>query len=276
MAEHFIPQFYLKQFSPDNKCIYQYDVLAGKQMPVPVPIKSICYENNLYEFRDNEGIIVYQNLIEKMLSIYEGIFARTFRSIIAKTQHPSNSLILSFLSTDEKAFLIFFISTLILRNPSFINTGIEKAKEVFGSGITSYQAKNLTLKMCLPLYKEIDIEEKTLLNVILSWFEDLSFQVCVSDKDVFLTSDLPATIICNRSPHQIKEVFLPISPRIMLHMVPEANTPKNGRNRMVVLSNKTIRTVCKEAFPNCQRWVYSKAPLTEQEIRMIEKGRHRK
>ena len=274
-AEHFIPQFYLKQFSPDNKFIYQYDVVAGKQTPVAVPIRSICFEKNLYEFQDNAGRFVYQNLIEKTLSAYEGLFANTFRSIISKTQFPANFRTLSFLSTQERIFLIIFLSTLILRHPDILNAGIETAKESFGKEMEQFQAKNLTLKMCLPIYKMIDPNEKTILNVVFSWFENMSFQIYVSDKDVFFTCDHPAVIIGSYSPHHIEELYFPISPRIMLHMMPEDDTPKHYRNRMLPLSDKEIKIITREYSAHCRRWVYSKSPLSEQQIRMIDKGRCR-
>lgn len=84
--EHYIPQCYLKQFSSDGERIYQYDVLSGKQTPVPVPTKSVCYQKHLYEFRDSSGAFAYRNLIEKSFGIYEGEFAKTFRSIISNPE----------------------------------------------------------------------------------------------------------------------------------------------------------------------------------------------
>ena len=85
--EHYIPQCYLKQFSSDGERIYQYDVLSGKQTPVPVPTKSVCYQKHLYEFRDSSGAFAYRNLIEKSFGIYEGEFAKTFRSKLIITHY---------------------------------------------------------------------------------------------------------------------------------------------------------------------------------------------
>lgn len=275
-AQHYIPQFYLKHFSPDSKRIYQYNVRAGKQTPVSVPINSICFEKNLYEFQDSEGKIVKQNLLEKRLSVFEGMFAQAFRSIITKTNDPLCLFSNCFLTPQEQASLIVFISTLILRHPIILNAGIETAKESIGNGIQQYQAKNLTLQMCLPLYRKISIDEKNIFNEIISWFEEMSFQVYVSSKDVFFTSDHPVVIIGSHSPHHIEELFLPITPRIMLHMMPEADTPEFYRNRMLSLTNKALKIICQEYSAHCNNWVYSKAPLTEQQIQMIEKGRHQK
>ena len=284
--EHFIPQCYLGQFSPDERYsdgkkkpfdrrhIYSYDLISGIQSPKPVLIKSICYEINLYEFKNDQGDFIYQNLIENILSVYEGHFATVFRSIRGKARCNSNLALSSFLSQEEKAYLIFFLSTLVLRQPEVINAGIEIAKESF-ENISKHRAKNLTLNMFLPIYRKIDEKEKNVLNVVMSWFDKLSFQVYVSDKDVFFTCDRPAVIIGKHNPHRISEVYLPISPRIMLNMIPEEKAPKGYRNRLMPLSDQQIMKANQEYSAHCKRWVYSKAPLTEQQVKMILDGRKR-
>ena len=65
VKEHYIPQFYLKNFSFDKKNIYQFDILKGKQIENPVLIRKICFEKNLYEFKNEKGEFENRNLIEK-------------------------------------------------------------------------------------------------------------------------------------------------------------------------------------------------------------------
>lgn len=183
--EHFIPQCYLKQFSSDEEHIYQYDVLSDKQTPVPVPTKSVCYQKHLYEFRDSSGVFAYRNLIERSFGIYEEEFAKTFRSIISKSRIEANYCTLCFLSTKEKALLVFFLSTMIVRNPDVLQAAQETALECFGDQITKISARNLALQTCLPIYKALDIEERNLLNPVMRFFEDMSFQVGVVNSEFF-------------------------------------------------------------------------------------------
>ncbi len=283
--EHFIPLCYLGQFSPDDKTadggknpfdkrhIYQYDVISGKQTSSWVPIKSICYSKNQYEFQNENGEIVFRNLIERVFNKFEGIFANTFRSVLAKTRCKENYRLSSFLSNQEKDFLLIFLVTQILRSPEILEAGIETAKEVYGSKMSDYEAKNMTLRICLPIYREIKPEEKTALNELLTWFEDMSFQIGVADKDVLFTSDHPTILTGEYGTKDVEAVFLTISPRVVLFMHTFEKTPKGQRNCMVSLEKDAVKIVNGEIAARCKRWIYSKAPLTNEQIDLIKEGR---
>ena len=88
--EHYIPVFYLKQFSPDGDNIYQYDALNNIVSPDVVPIKSICYKKNLYEFKNDSGEYVERNIIENSLRDYEAEFANTITRIKANAKNKDN------------------------------------------------------------------------------------------------------------------------------------------------------------------------------------------
>ncbi len=82
--QHFIPQFYLRNFAPNSKAIWQYDIQQERDS-VLAPIDEICCERDLYELKD-QGVIVYQNLIEDSFSKYESFFADCIRGIKAKAK----------------------------------------------------------------------------------------------------------------------------------------------------------------------------------------------
>ena len=271
--EHYIPQCYLKQFSSDGERIYQYDVLSGKQTPVPVPTKSVCYQKHLYEFRDSSGAFAYRNLIEKSFGIYEGEFAKTFRSVISKSRIEANYHTLCFLSPKEKALLVFFLSTMIVRNPDILQTAQETALEFFGDQITEISARNLALQTCLPIYKALDTEERNLLNPLMWFFEDMSFQIGVADSEVFFTSDSPVILFGTNQPVKLDEVIMPISPNIVLFMKPYDNTRRGFYNRLTELRPEDIKYVNKAVVTHCKRWIYSQTPLTDKQIKWITKER---
>ena len=82
---HYIPQVYLRGFSPDYRnneeipydkyTICCYDTTKIAQMPVAVPIKSICYSKLLYEVTGADGEIVLQNHLEKCLCSLENMIS---------------------------------------------------------------------------------------------------------------------------------------------------------------------------------------------------------
>lgn len=273
--EHYIPQCYLKQFCSDGQHIYQFDVLSGQQTPAPVPTKSVCYQKHLYEFKDSSGEFAYRNLIEKSFSIYEGEFAKTFRSILSKARYEANYHTLSFLSSKEKALLVFFLSTMIVRNPDLLQTAQETALEFFGDQITEISARNLALHTCLPIYKALDTEEVNLLNPVMRLFDDMSFQIGVADKDAFWTSDNPVILYGTNQPVKLNIIVMPISPNIALYMKPYSHTRKGCYNRLTELRPEDIKYVNRAIVTHCKRWIYSKTPLTDKQIKWISNERSR-
>ena len=55
IRQHYIPQFYLKQFSYNKKILYQYDVMNNKVFADHVSVGSICDMKKLNKFKDNNG-----------------------------------------------------------------------------------------------------------------------------------------------------------------------------------------------------------------------------
>ena len=82
--QHYVPQTYLRGFSPDSTYIYEYNLKQGKPIPEPVSIESICREKFLYEFRDNDGEFIWINALEEILGDIEGKFAELNDGFSAK------------------------------------------------------------------------------------------------------------------------------------------------------------------------------------------------
>ena len=273
--EHYIPVFYLKQFSPDQEKIFEYDVLNGRngQLNNPVPIRSICREKNLYEFKDLSGNFAYRNLIEKRFQLYEGEFSKVFRSIRSKTHYEVNYDTRCFLNKYEKAMLIFFLSTVILRNPDILRVAQETAKEFFGDQLSGTEAKNLALLTCLPIYKDIDVQGRNILNSVMQWFENMSFQIGCAEKELLWTSDNPVILFGESCPVKPEQVFMPLSPKLVLFMKSMEKTNKECYNRLVSLENQDVEFINEHIVMHSKRWIYSKSLLTEKQIKWISKKR---
>ncbi len=277
--EHYIPQFYLKQFSPNpidknKETIYQFDVLLGKQ--TPVLIKSICYEKNLYEFKNDSGDYVHRNLIEKVFSVIEGESSNIFRSIQSKTKSEGNFYTHSFLSKKEKAVLIFFLSTMILRNPDVLQTMKDFVAEYASEKASETSIRNFTLQTCLPIYKTLDPNERNILNGFMNLLSDMSFQIGVTNKEALWTSDRPVVLLSYNQPDCIDELIFPMSPSISLYMKPYEKSKKDRYNRLSILRKEDIQYANSAIVKHCKRWIYSKSPLTEKQIEWIKRERNEK
>lgn len=271
--EHYIPRCYLKQFTIDGERLYQYDVISKKQTPVPVPITSIGYKRNLYEFQNENGEFIHRNLIEKCFVPYEGIFENVFRSIQAKAINKANLATRSFLIEKEKAFLMLFLTTMILRAPETLQELSETTKDIYNRNISDATAKNLVLQTGLPIYKKLDFKETTLFNAVLGLFEDMAFVIGITEQDVLLTSDKPVLVTGEHTPVKVLDVLLPITPNLILFMKPYANTNRELYNRLIRWNQKNIEAANKKMIRLCHRWIYSKSLLTEQQIKWISKLR---
>ena len=80
--QHYIPQVYLRGFSPEYSrkrenyskgkyTIYCHNINGKKQCLQAVPIKSICYNENLYEITGNQGEMLLPNYLERFFSAIE-------------------------------------------------------------------------------------------------------------------------------------------------------------------------------------------------------------
>ena len=162
---------------------------------------------------------------------------------------------------------------MIVRNPDVLQAAQETALEFFGDQITEISARNLALQTCLPIYKALDTEERNLLNPVMRFFEDMSFQIGVADSEVFFTSDSPVILFGTNQPVKLDEVIMPISPNIVLFMKPYDNTRRGFYNRLTELRPEDIKYVNRAVVTHCKRWIYSKAPLTDKQIKWIKRER---
>ncbi len=103
-----------KKIVDNSKCtIYCYDLEKRKQSKA-IPIKSVCYEKNLYEVLDNNGNVVLQNYIEKVFGKLEAEFSKYRNMLERKAFLPENYSSHMFLKHEEKAFWATYITLQLL------------------------------------------------------------------------------------------------------------------------------------------------------------------
>lgn len=272
VREHYIPQFYLRNFSSDQKRIYQYEVGSNKPSK-QVSIQSVCCEDNLYEFRNDDDKIIQRNLIEKSLAIFEGEFQNVISSIISKSRHKENFGTPCFLTQREKALLTFLVATLLLRTPTMLAEGQKAALEFFGDTISKQDAHNLVLQELLPIYEELDPRKKNALNSTLKWFENMSYQIGIMWCDCLITCDRPVVVHGDNNCFKPENVFIPLTPNLVLNMCTTKKTPAYLKNRLSCLDEFAVNVLNHEIIANCNRWIFSRYEITGKQIKLIEKIR---
>lgn len=146
IKQHFVPQFYLKNFQDDNGYVYCQKVIENCKKLYKMSARSICYEKYLYDMIFDECQVQDESL-KKMKedrillkkSDYE--YRLTLEDKLSEIENfishaLSEIIILSDLSGKQKGFLALLCAMLYLRNPS--------EKKVFSDEYDLYKTNKRT------------------------------------------------------------------------------------------------------------------------------------
>lgn len=277
--EHIVPRTYLKAFSlPDNeKMILSYDLSAEPIAVRHVPIKSVCYEENLYEIRDSQGIIIRQNYIEDCLAQFDAMFSNHRRELISKA-NKSNLHCRSLLSKDEKVFWKLYIAIQFVRYPETLTTAKESfemyLKEYMGGGMSS----DIAILLCLPFFKDYDQKSRNVLNEILLLMEDLSLCVEICESERLVTSDRPLFVHSGDFPEKITfdQIVFPLTPKIQLYLHRKGETDRRYRNIMHLIDNDETDDAIRAMGFAADRFVFAGRELEARELDLLRLGRQQK
>lgn len=254
VKEHFVPQFYLKNFTTEKNLLYVYD-LERKTFFTQKP-KNICYENNLYETKWENvnpklGNFVLQNDIEKTFCGYESDYANVLTKIL-KVCNPYQNPNALILHGNEKESFFRFVVNLIVRHPhnmeelslNKIDENNDKISQIrslldnmgFG-GIES---------LCYAANKKVMLTyevENSFPYACLETLKKLDYTFFYAKKSYFITSDCPVCVgedpvVDNND--QISIYFV-LSPKVAVIF---GNYPHghNFRNRMIPIDIKKVET----------------------------------
>ncbi len=259
--QHFIPRFYLKNFSDNGKTMYRYD--KATENIASVSINSVCYQDNLYEFKDENDNLLYCNLIENILSTWEHEFSIVINSIKNKAKDKRNCKTNCFLTSKEKEFLSFFITVQNYRDPYYINELEEKFEQTWGDVLEKNSCRNAALIESLPLYKSIDEVKDHKIISLFKILRNMSFIIGFTNNDTFFTSDNPITMIYDTNPNDIEEVTFPLTSNLVLYMFKTEKSPKSFKNKLYCMDKDNINYINKLTISRCTRWIFSKVPFCE-------------
>lgn len=267
--QHYIPRFYLRNFSNDNKRIYQYDLSTDNSSIVP--INSICYYNYLYEFKDENDKLLDSNLIENILSKWEAEFSNVINSIKNKAKNKRNCKTRCFLTSKEKDFLAFFISLQAQRDPYYIKEIEDKLEEKWGDVLEKNSCRNIALMVSLPIYRPFnDIKNHKIISRFKT-IRDMSFIIGFTDNDVFFTGDNPVTLIYENNPDDAEEVIFPLASNLVLYMQKMEKSKANFRNRLYRMDKDSINYMNEITISTCERWIFSKNTFNDKDYNLIRK-----
>lgn len=282
--QHYIPQVYLRGFSPEylknnrdlslsKYTIYCHDLYAKKQIIEAIPIKSICYRDYLYEVTNGNGKIVFTNYLENVFSVMEKMFSDYRHGLERKAFVEDNYKTKCFLTNEEKTFWRIYILIQILRTPYILELAENVSQETWGDQINTEQAKNIARMFCLPFFKEIGVDSKemVLFNALLEPMKNMSFGVGVDRQARIITSDQPVFICSEEFPcEEYDRIIFPITSELCLFLFGKEYKRYYCKNFLFPIEEGEREEIFKSMTDSSFERIYSNHFLNRKERSYIE------
>lgn len=292
--QHFVPQVYLRGFSPEYEplekskvpyekyTVFSYDIeKRAYDSAEAVPIPSICYKKKLYEIYGPDGKIIFPNWLEKWFGVLEKKYG-TYRTTLEKKVQKENIGISNFLTTKERNFWSTYIAIHLLRNAYLLSEAEKVIKDLSYIGASDKEIKSLVRKLCLPFFQEIkaDSEDTKLLEQVLTPMYKMHFAVGVDFDNRLITSDKGASIISEKYPtDEYDEVVFPITSSLCLFLVGNERKDMYRDNSLFVLSEDGKKHITTNVVLDAYQRIYSNHRYSVEEkkfIKDVSLGRNKK
>lgn len=208
---HYVPRFYLRNFSQDGKAINLFN-LERQKVVLGAPFKSQCYRDYYYG-RDQK--------LEGILAEIEGASASIIRKIIAESLIPESEV--------ERRNLAIYIMAQNGRTPS----AVAVIKQMHTKLVES--AQEIATELGINESTDLDIEDYVALSVITNIkahenLGDLEGRLLIAPPNhSFITSDVPVAFSNQLFSYRPRndaaspgwlgfQLFFPVSDKLMLHL----------------------------------------------------------
>ncbi len=270
VKQHYVPQVYLRGFSEDKKRVYSFNLRSKKQNKQPVPIKSVCRKNHLYEIK-RDAQIIFENYIEHILSAFEGEFAKHFRTLEEKSQDDKNYRTGSLFSNEEEAFWKGYTAIQLMRSPHTLKAAEIAIVECFGDSINDDKKRNTAISQCLPFFKELQPNDLNAFSSFLRPIDKMSIAIGVDRTGSLFTSDNP--VYCYAPCYdkgEIENIVFPLSSNFALLLFGGEEKKEYDNNRLFLLDQGGIERIKKSVIYVAKDWLFSKSLLSENDFQLIE------
>lgn len=271
--EHFIAKAYLRGFSDNKKQIYGFNISENKQYPCPFSIENICQKKYLYEYRDNNGEIIKRNEIETLLGRIENNY-KVYRDRLENKAFSDNKAISNFFDADEIDFWNGFASVQALRFPNILQLLTDKLLKLANGMLTKNEARNLVLYDTISYQSIMNPHVYTTYNHVFNLFKNMSISLFVDLTNSIFTHDRVLSFGKVDGSTKPNVVLLPITSKMVIMFYDQEYESEYGKNNLHYFDTKEL-----EAYKRCTttdaEWIYSRQPLTDRDIQILnERGKN--
>jgi hypothetical protein len=210
--QHFVPRFYLNNFTDSESNIYAFDIIKGESFSST--IENIAHQKYFYDYEPLDQLIGREQVIEKALANSEAKQAILLRKLVANL----NANDVSALTRDDYRQLADYIITQQTRTPESRIKGTQLASEMErqlrarGASEDFIKASGLEAEKYDPQFQQI---YALLTSRVLRDIEDLCDRYWIfwsnKTKHNFYTSDHP--VVGYLHTKKAYEIYFPITPR---------------------------------------------------------------
>ena len=241
--QHFVPQFYLRQFVDSNNFLHCYNKTSGKKFHAHTD--DICFKEYGYEVTASFGNAKFllPNEIEKMFRALENEYNQVLKSVVQKciSIHDGRSLICT---PHERTVLASMVANFLVRNFLAVEKHLddEITQDLLHNNEEVRSMDNMLRAMKLADAKPLlELAQKKLFldpnqdgtaKFISDTLLGMNFSFFVTDSIDFITSDCPVGYDCNS-----EELFMarmPLSTRVMV-VYTQSKTSRFFRNRACLI-----------------------------------------
>lgn len=275
--QHYIPQVYLRGFSVDGVRVFFFDLTSCKSSGVAVPVKSICYEYDLYEAKNEQGDYLFANHVEKSLANLERMFSDYCIKLKSKAFLKENFKTKCFLNHEEKYFWITYVAVQIMRSPKVLSIAKNFTKEYLKNNISKCKAENIALSDCLPFFTELSEESENAFCSFLNPMINMNLNIGVIQGDEeLITSDNPIYIRANWPCEEYDEIIFPITSKLCLYMYGGKYKTIHKKNCLFLIEKEMVKEINSSIAYRADKMIFSAKQLNkkqEDEICRIHKCR---
>lgn len=269
--QHYVPQVYLRWWKTDSNTeknkknkdfIYQYDQINPDNNKIyPVPIKDVCQEDYLYEFRDkeNKDNFINVNFYERCYKYFEDCFNKHLLAL-EKTVDLKKKLL-----HKEEIWWKAWICLQLVRTKRTLELACDIQNEMYG-----YTDKNEILSLVGPFMKSIQdgikSEHDNFFYYICDKVVNLGIYLFIIDehdeKHEFITSDNPVCIS-----KELDIVIYPVTPKMCFGL---KNKEYDSQDWIVPVIESEYNLLMNDIINNADRKLYSKHRLKKSEVKSFK------
>lgn len=271
--EHYVPKAYLNGFASEDKRLYFYDLKTRLHSNIMVNVDTICFQRDLYEYRNSNNEIILTNRVERVLEVMDRKLTR-YRNAIRKRVNVVDPHTKSFLTEDEIAYWITYITLQILRLPKLIDEATILMQEMMPSIEDANMHRNTALNLLLPFLKplEPDSLEARFFALFYEGFNSMKHTIAYDEKHRLFTSDCPIYTYApmwytpKKRISNCEKLIFPIDESLCFIFSRTGKYPDNG---VFSIDDREYESICKSIAYAADAKLFTKRKFTKQEKEWI-------